>query len=350
MTATIRAADQPVTDWEKILLDMGAFPVAKITKPYPTNGHDGQVWYKGRLDVDGWLPPGSAEHLLTDEQKAALPRKPWTPEQYRQVLQPAEYKKHHDPHHLIAMRFALHKMSVADARKEDILPMYEAQIGLNFPAIQLLNGKLTTEETMRLIRTYKDDDLFMILPAATKSDHAYLHFLAQQAIDERRALISRLRAFQQLHAADPDTYRNPLRDFLLQNTAKEKDWCVRAQMYQEMIPLKDDKCNQLVCEALLSDDVTECREWILQKSQQTKIIAPFLDAITKLARGEGKKCHEETLSRSDIVGWPNAVREYLEWAREQKDLDQPTRTKIEAAMNHFEIQERKLFESPATDP
>ena len=57
------AGEKTATDptYEKMLYDLGAFPVAKLTKPYWTNGNPGKVYSKGqRVDVDGWLPPHSA--------------------------------------------------------------------------------------------------------------------------------------------------------------------------------------------------------------------------------------------------------------------------------------------------
>ena len=54
------AAEKTATGptYEKMLYDLGAFPVTKLTKPYWTNGNPGKVYSKGqRVDVDGWLPP-----------------------------------------------------------------------------------------------------------------------------------------------------------------------------------------------------------------------------------------------------------------------------------------------------
>ena len=42
------AEDKTVTlKYEKMLYDLGAFPVAKLTKSYWTNGHPGKVYRKG---------------------------------------------------------------------------------------------------------------------------------------------------------------------------------------------------------------------------------------------------------------------------------------------------------------
>ena len=73
--ASLRGGDQPnppaTQPYEAMLYELGAFPVAKLTKPYWTNGNPGQVYGKGeRLDVDGWLPPYWTPMHLTDAEEA----------------------------------------------------------------------------------------------------------------------------------------------------------------------------------------------------------------------------------------------------------------------------------------
>ena len=44
------AETAPAKGYDRLLLVMGAFPVAKLTKPYFTNGHPGQVYGKGNRE------------------------------------------------------------------------------------------------------------------------------------------------------------------------------------------------------------------------------------------------------------------------------------------------------------
>jgi hypothetical protein len=105
------AADKTATPkYEKMLYDLGAFPVAKLTKDYWTNGNPGKVYGKGeRIDVDGWLPPNWAASYLTKAEKAryGIPKKPLSYEQYVAMLDIDAYQRTHDPTLFLVMRFAL---------------------------------------------------------------------------------------------------------------------------------------------------------------------------------------------------------------------------------------------------
>ena len=73
------AAEKPAAPkYEKMLYDLGAFPAAKLTQPYWTNGHPGEVYSKcTRVDVDGWLSPYWAPSYLTEAEKVqyGIPKK-----------------------------------------------------------------------------------------------------------------------------------------------------------------------------------------------------------------------------------------------------------------------------------
>ena len=72
--------------------------------------------------------------MLTDAEKLkyGIPKKPPTYEHYLALIDIDSYKRTHDPLLFLVMRFSLeslgiHKIAV---RKEDMLRIYEAQIGL----------------------------------------------------------------------------------------------------------------------------------------------------------------------------------------------------------------------------
>ena len=86
--------------YERMLYDLGAFPVAKVTRPYWDNRDAGKVCSKGtRVDVDGWLPPASAAYYLTDAEKLryGIPKAALRYEQYMGMLDLDTYQRNHDP-------------------------------------------------------------------------------------------------------------------------------------------------------------------------------------------------------------------------------------------------------------
>ena len=260
--ATGWAAEKMTTKYEKMLFDLGAFPVAKLTESYWTNGHPGEVYSKGeRVDVDGWLPPDATPAYLTDAEKVRyeIPKRPMSYRQYLALLDVETYKRTRDPTLLLVMRFTLASMLTKSVpvQKEDILHIYEAKIGLEKPAIVLLHGLLSSDDAMRLLRTYGNEKLFAILPKPQPADKEYIAFLNQQASTTKWPIHCRQDAYKRLFAVDEKTFQRPYREFLLNHTKSAKDWYVRAHLYEGLVQLKDEESLKAVGEGLMHDPVTD---------------------------------------------------------------------------------------------
>lgn len=339
---TVLAEEKTAKDaaYEKMLYDLGAFPVAKLTKSYWTNGNPGKVYSKGqRVDVDGWLPPDRASGYLTDAEQAryGIPKKPLTYEQYMAMLDIATYKRARNPMLFLVMRFALESMEREQVpiRKEDILRIYESRIGLEEFAVRLLRGQLSSADAVRLVRDYGDERLFDVLPAPQAADKAYVAFLIEQADAPRWSIRCRHNAYTLLFAMDEDAYCNPYRKFLLRHVQMAKDWRGRASLYEDLIRLKDAESMQAIRDALLHDPITECREAILHDLEEQGEIASVIDAILIVANGQDETHHAVTPSRMES-GWNHCLTEYLKWAKSQKGLDAETSRKVDEATERLE--------------
>jgi hypothetical protein len=330
------AADKPASSkYEKMLYDLGAFPVAKLTKSYFTNGHPGKVYGKGeRIDVDGWLPPYWAADYLTDAEKAryGLPKKPLSYQQYVAMLDVDTYRRTHDPTLLLVIRFTLESMwfNQIDVRKEDILRVYEARIDVGNYAVYLLRGRLPSEDAMRLVRTYGDENLFSILPPPRPTDKAYILFLNQQANAAQWPIHCRQEAYKLLFAVDEKTYRKPYREFLLSHVKVAKDWWERARLYKALGQFKDEESMKALREGLVHDPVTECRESILESLVLQGEVASAIDAILVIANKKDQKHDAKTVSRA-AGQWSRKLLRYLAWAKSQKGLDPRTLRKVDEA-------------------
>lgn len=330
--------------YEKTLYDLGAFPVAKLTKPYWTNGHPGKVYGKGeRVDVDGWLPPRVAPGYLTAAERTryGIPTEPLAYEQYVALLDIDTYQRTHNPLLFLVMRFTLERMERESmrVRKEDILRVYEARIGLEQFAIYLLREQLSSADAMRLVRTYGDEKLFAVLPAPVPADKAYMAFLNEQASAAKWSISCRHDAYKLLFAVDANAYRKPYREFLLNHVKTAKDWWVRAFLYEGLIQLKDESSLKAVREGLVHDPITECREAILYFLKQQGEVASAIDAILVVVNGHDERHEAVTVSRMSPYWTPN-LNEYLKWAKSQKGLDAETSRKVNEAIEKLQGQTR----------
>ncbi len=322
--------------YEKMLYDLGAFPVSKLTQPYWTNGNPGKVYSKGgRVDVDGWLPPHSAEGYLTEAERAqyGIPKKPLSYEQYMAMLDIDEYKRTHDPMLFVVMRFALECMerNSVPVQKKEILRVYEAKVGLEPFAVWLLRGKLSSADAMRLLKTYGDEELFWVLPAPQPDDKAYIAFLAEQASATKWSIFRRQTAYKLLFAVNENAYRTPYREFLLSHVKTTNDWWERSGLYDGLVRMKDEESMKTIREALVHDPITECREQILLYLQEQGEVAPAIDAILVVVNGQDDKPHSVTVARR-LAQWTYTLNEYLEWAKSQKNLDATTSRKVDEAI------------------
>ena len=331
------AAEKPAAPkYEKMLYDLGAFPVAKLTQPYWTNGHPGEVYSKGtRVDVDGWLSPYWAPSYLTEAEKVqyGIPKKLPSYEQCVAMLDIDTYKRTHDPMLFLVMRFTLESMRQNDMRVRiaDILRVYEAKVGLEPFAVPLLWGRWSNEDAMRLIGTYGDERLFDVLPKPQPTDKAYIAFLVEQAGAAKWPTHCRHDAFKLLFAVDEKTYRKPYREFLLSHVKTTENWWERADLYRGLTQLKDDESLRAVREGLVHDPVTECRESILYGLEERGEVASAIDAILVIANGQDDKHAAVTPSRGPEQ-WSHRLNEYLQWAKSQKGLDVGTLKKVDEAI------------------
>lgn len=334
-------------NYEQTLYDLGAFPVAKLTKPYWTNGNPGRVYSKGRrVDVDGWVPPYETPSYLTDAEKTTygIPRKALRYEQYMALLDVDTYKRTRDPKLFLVMRFTLENMFWGNMRlkREDLLRVYEARIGLEEWAVPLGKGQLPSDDGMRLLRTYGDEKLFDILPAPKAADKTYVTFLEEQANASKWSLRARLSAHRLLYALDKKACRKPYEDFLLANAKSAKEWWERSLMYEDLITLHDENAWQAVREGLMRDPVTEVRESILYHLKEQGEVAAAIDAILVIVNCKDEKHAgvspgRAVVARSRMLGermmgeWSCALSEYLKWAKSLQTLDPATATKVQDA-------------------
>lgn len=343
---SVSAQDKAFPNYEQMLYDLGALPVAKLTKPYWTNGHPGQVYSKGeRLDVDGWLPPYWAPSHLTDAEKAryGIPKKPLSYEQYVALLDVETYKRTHDPQLLLVMRFTLENMRYPrlKLKREDFLRIFEARIGLEKWAVRLAKGQLSSDDSMRLLRTYGDETLFDVLPSPEPADKAYVAFLEEQVNAATWSIHSRQAACKLLFALDEKTYRTPYRDFMLGNVKSATYWWDRANLYAALIQLKDEESWKAVRDALIHDPITECRESILYRLKEQGEVASAIDAVLVVVNGKSDPHHAVMPSRS-VDQWRGRLSEYLTWAKSIQTLDALTATKVDDAIE-------KLDRNPSFD-
>jgi hypothetical protein len=339
-SAEEKAATDP--NYEKMLYDLGAFPVAKLTQPYWTNGNPGKVYSKGeRVDVDGWLPSQRAPDYLTDAEKVqyGIPTKPLSYEQYMAMLDIDTYKRTHDPMLFLVMRFALESMVMkgVPVRKEDVIHVYEAKVGLEPFAVPLLIGQLSGADAMRLISAYGDEKLFAAFPTPQPEDKTYIAFLVEQANTAKWPIRCRQDAYKLLYAMNENAYRKPYKEFLLSHVRTAKDWWDRAGLYDGLIQLNDEESLKAVGEGLAHDPITECRESILYHLKEHGEVVSAIDAILVVANGQDEKHHAVAPGRS-WRQWTNRLNEYLKWAKSQKDLDAATMRKVDQAIEKLRDQ------------
>ena len=259
-----------------------------------------------RYDVDGWLPPCTAADFLTEYEKVrfGIPKRPLGYEHYVAMLDVDAYKRNHDPLLFLVMRFALETMAYNDVhvQKEDILRVYEAQVGLEPFAVRLLSGKLSSADAMRLVRTYGDDKLFAVLPEPKPADKAYILFLGEQANVAKWPTCCRQDAYKLLFAEDEKTFRKPYREFLLRHVKTAKDWVDRARLYGGLVVLRDDESMAAVREGPVSDPITDCRESILYYLKERGEVTSAIDAILVIADRRDRTHRGGTLSRGAECG------------------------------------------------
>ena len=234
------------------------------------------------------------------------------------------------------MRFALGSMTEyrVHVQKTDMLRVYEARIGLEQWVTPLLDGQLSGEDAMRLMKSDRDQGLFAILPAPQPADKAYVAFLARQAGAATWPLHCRQKAFELLFALDEWTYRKSYQEFLLKNAKTANDWWERAGLYCGLIQLHDAESMSVVRDALTHDPITECREGILYFLQKRGDATSVIDAILTVANGQDVKHHAVTPSR--MAGqWSYELNEYLKWAKTQKGLDANTLQRIDDSIERL---------------
>jgi hypothetical protein len=331
----VLAEEKPISSkYERMLYDLGAFPVSNLTQKYWNNGHPGQVYSKGeRVDVNGWLPPSLVPSYLTDAEKLkyGIPKKPLRYEQYLGMLDIDTYQRTRDPAIFLVMQFAMRSMADNEVKlkKADALRVYEARIGLDYSTWHLY-GQLSGDDAMRLLRSDTDKSLFNILPLPHPTETKYVAFLLQQANAEKWPMKSRQDAIELVFNMDGRTYRKPYQAFLLNNAKTADDWWERAHLYGGLIKLHDGESMAAVCNGLTHDPITDCRELILAFLEEQGDSTSALDAILTIANRQDGKHHAVTINRM-FWQWSFKLNDYLKWAREQKDLDGRSIKKIDEA-------------------
>ena len=315
--------------------ELGAFPVAELTKRYWTNGHPGQVYSKGtRIDVEGWVPPywAASSLYLTDEERRAadLPRAPLARERYLALLDVAAYQEDPDPLAFAVLRITLEELGRHGHRLDDMAvarAIYEVE-GLRGYAIEPLGRLLPPAELLELGLEHADDALLRRLVAPGADDTAYATRLEASLTDTTRPASTRVLCGRLLRGRDPERWE-PLRELIgAALDAGDVPWRDRQLLYGELVELGDwARCRR----GLLEDPVSEVRERLLRQLQAAGVVAEVAAVVRQLAENPAVGGHRPRTPSRAPRQIEARVRRYLTWARDRDGLDEATRGQLDAA-------------------
>lgn len=331
--------------YEAQLYELGSFPVRRLTKPYQNNGHPGEVYFMGsRIDVQGWLPPLRAiDYLSLAERKAnQLPRARLSYERYVALLDVQTYQQTKDPLLFAVLRFTLDEMrryQLEIKAPEDLLKVYHARIGLEEAVLKALEGRgLTGPMVADLYRQYGDPVLLRYVTPPAKGQPEYRAFLEQLLTDQRIEPALRFVVYTQLYQTDPQKHRAGYKAFIAEQIAQLPDWRDRKSMNTALSAIGDAESIEIMNRSLLNDPVAEVREWILvvEWMDRKRVHPAVVDTLLQIAEGKGKPCRHVLPTCYKIPEQGTEVGPFLynwlDWAREQPNLEQETRQKIERAL------------------
>ncbi|QDV21474.1 hypothetical protein Pan153_61620 [Gimesia panareensis] len=332
-------------EYEAILYKLGAFPVRRLTKPYKNNGHPGEVYFMGsRIDVHGWLPPLRAiDYLSLAERKAnQLPRERLSYERYVALLDVKTYQQTRDPLLFAVLRFTLDEMrryQLEIKEPEDLLKVYHARIGLEEAVLKVLEGRgLTGPMVADLYRQYGDPVLLRYVTPPAKGQQEYRVFLEQLLTDQRIEAALRFVVYTQLYQAGPQKHLAGYKAFIAEQIEQLPNWHDRKSMNTALSAIGDAESIEIMNRSLLNDPVAEVREWILvvEWLDRKRVHPAVIDTLLLIAEGKGKPCRHVLPTCFKIPEQGTELRpflyDWLDWARDQPNLAQETRQKIERAV------------------
>jgi hypothetical protein len=324
-------------EFKRILFSLGAIPVLELDKKFWRDVETPAVYLKGqRIDVNGWLSPYWAKTsiFLSDEEKEkyGIPKKPLTYTEYVSLLAVDEYETTKDPMQFAIMTFVLENMLLEEIEIQnpnDIVKVYEASIGLENLALQLLRNRLSSEEIIRLYSKRKDSNLLELLPVPRLEEEGYIKFLEDVAEVEP---VSGWQTLSKLNKMNPQKYGSKLRDFIISRIRQSESFGERKKLYRTLAEIGDEKSLEVLATYLLDDPVTECREAILKAAIKYNLCSKgVVGSAVKLAKGIGAKHEPVTPSRRQNQ-WRQHLREYLTWVKNNNSCDTILRTDAEVAL------------------
>ena len=332
-------------EYQAILYELGSFPVRRLTEPYQNNGHPGEVYFMGhRIDVHGWLPPLRATQYLTRTERKTnqLPRTHLSYERYVTFLDVKTYQQTRDPLLFAVLRFTLDEMQryqLEIKQPEDLLQVYHARIGLEEAVLKALQGRgLTGPMVADLYRQYGDAVLLRYLTPPTRGEQEYRAFLEQLLKDQSIDAALRFVVYTQLYQADQQKHLAGYKAFISDHIEQLPDWRDRKSMNSALSAIGDAESIEIMNRSLLNDPVAEVREWILVVEQldRKRVHPAVIDTLLQLAEGKGKPCQHVLPTCFKIPEQGTELRPFLfawlDWAREQPNLEQETQQKIERVL------------------
>jgi hypothetical protein len=324
------------TDYTTTLYALGAVPASAVSREFRSE-EAGAVYLKGqRVDVNGWLSPHLAKgvQLLTDaERERYVPRRqPLSYEEYAALLNVDEYKQTKNSQQYAVMAFALEGMlqdRITIESVDDIIKVYEGDIGLDDRVLALLKGRLSSDRAMTLYQERQDAHLLRVFPVPRPDEANYIQFLRTMAAGEpNRAWM----ALNLLYAMDKAGYKDEFLDLTIRRVRETVSWRERSAMYRALVEIGDEKSVQFLAESLLGDPITEARETILRGAVSEKVYSQELvDVVVQLAKGLGGR-HEAVTPSRMVNQWQFTLRNYLAWVKDNNLGDPAVQNDVKDAL------------------
>lgn len=313
--------------YESQLYKLGSFPVKKLTEPYWDNHHHGKVYSKGqRIDVFGWLPPDVVYQYLTEEEmlKYGLPKKPLSYNEYISFFDIPEYEKTKNPVLIALFIFTLDELknkSIDIKDPADIINIYEADIGLEENALEVLTECFSYSDWMKFYKKYKDPLIVDFLPVPVNKNDEYSNFmysfLSVNSIDTMQHFF----LLKKLYSSDNERFSSEYKNFIIKNiNGRSNNWIDRLYFVYAMVDIQDADLIKMINDLLLNDPSTNIRERLLYLIQEKGAYSDYFETAFLLAKGEGKP-HSITAisSNSSCLNWQ--LIEYFEWVKSITDDD-----------------------------
>jgi hypothetical protein len=325
------------TDYNTTLYALGAVPLSAIAREFRSDETDRAVYLKGeRVDVNGWLSPYwvKSDQFLTgaERDRYVTPRQPLTYAEYAALLNVDEYKRTKNPQQYAVMAFVLETMlqeGITIENPEDIIKVYEVDVGLDDRVLPLLKDRLNSERAMQLYQKRRDARLLDVFPVPSPEEENYIQFLHTMVEREPDKGWNALRL---LYIMDKTRYKEEFRDFTIRRVRETDSWVERLPLYRTLVEVGDEKSIQSLAKSLLSDPVTEDREAIIRTALAVNVYSKELvDSVVQLAKGLGDK-HESVTPSRMADQWQLTLHEYLAWVKDNNFCDAASQNDVDEAL------------------